>query len=87
MYQLTVAPPDVSNINSTAVLGSPVNITVKAGQADAAHCSAVVSAPAYPLVGTTVSVQITLADVYGNLIDRASAAQGNTTRLVIYGEC
>lgn len=86
-YRLSVAPPDVNTGSYTPVLGSPLNITVLAGPADAAHCSAAVTAPPYPVVGSNVSINVTLADAYGNPVPGSSTVQQNTTlTLVVYGE-
>jgi hypothetical protein len=86
-YRLSVEAPDVSSSNQTAVGGSPLIIAVTAGPADAAHCSATVTAPSYPVVGSNVSVEITLADSYGNPVTvlGTTPLQYNISRLQILG--
>jgi hypothetical protein len=61
-----VTPP--STLPGTNVLESPLAVTVKAGLAAPPFSWASITPPSNPTVGSAVTAQITLADVYGNLI-------------------
>jgi hypothetical protein len=82
-YSFSVAPP--STLPGTTVLGSPVNVFVKAGLADVSHSSVAVTVPPSPLVGSSVTAHVTLADLYGNPITAPEAGQYTNSLLVIQG--
>jgi hypothetical protein len=80
----TVTPP--SPLVGVTVLGSPLNVTIRAGPADVSHSSINVSVPPTAYLGTRVWVHITLADVDGNAITAPAEGEYDDSRLAIAGE-
>jgi hypothetical protein len=67
------------------IFGIPWFMNVKAGLADAAHSSMLLTVTSNPMVGSAVTAQISLADAYGNPITSPPAGQYSNSRLVIEG--
>jgi hypothetical protein len=80
---LVVTPP-VSLLNIT-VLGSPLTVTVRAGRVDWTRSSWSAVAPPNFVVGSVVTVRITLADGWGNRVTAPAAGQYQEARLGMFG--
>jgi hypothetical protein len=83
-YRFSVTPP--ATLPGLTVLGSPLAVVYEAGPAHGSRSGIAVTVPPKPVVGSAVTAQITLADLYGNPVPASVEAQYNNSRLTIYGE-
>jgi hypothetical protein len=82
-YRFSVTPP--TTLPGVTVLGSPLTVNVNPGLADASRSWVGISSPPNPVVGSAVTAQISLVDVYGNPITAPPAGQYNNSQLKVYG--
>jgi hypothetical protein len=82
-YTFNITPPSI--LPDAVVVGSPMALNVHPGPPDPANSNVSAAVPANPTLGAVVTVEVSLADVYGNPVTANDAAQYNTTKLVLNG--